>query len=75
MTTKRVESLRAPCLDTSSTLATSTFEGTKSPPKWIKDIDNQLDCQCLFVFITFIPIANAIFKLLIAIVDSNLLII
>ena len=26
MTTKRVESLRAPCLDASSTLATSTFE-------------------------------------------------
>ena len=26
MTTKRVESLRAPCLDARSTLATSTFE-------------------------------------------------
>ena len=26
MTTMRVESLRAPCLDASSTLATSTFE-------------------------------------------------
>ena len=26
MMTKRVESLRAPCLDASSTLATSTFE-------------------------------------------------
>ena len=30
MTTKRVESLRAPCLDASSTLATSTFEKTVS---------------------------------------------
>ena len=40
MTTKRVESLRAPCLDASSTLATSTFEGIKSPSKITKDIDN-----------------------------------
>ena len=33
VTTKRVESLRAPCLDASSTLATSTFDGVKHPSK------------------------------------------
>ena len=37
MTTKRVESLRAPCLDASSTLATSTFDGIKSPSKITED--------------------------------------
>ena len=52
--TKRVESLRAPCLDASSTLATSTFDGAKYPSKWIEDIDNLIDCQCLFLF--YIPI-------------------
>ena len=50
MATKRVESFWAPCLDAGSTPATSTFEGDFIPSKSTKDIDNQLDCQCLFLF-------------------------